>query len=209
LTTGGKSVHFPHGGMSVKRIAFVASIVVLVATGCQKSSQPAQDLVTPVSPPSNQAPSSSQATTGQANGTSQISQALALPAVPPAETPTTKEGWISLGNDQMDAAHYQDAIFAYQRALELDPKNVDVRVDMGTCYRNLGQPEKAIEIYKQALQINPRHPNAWRNSGVVYYYDLHENAKALAAFRKYLEVWPDAPDAQQIRTTIAQLSAAK
>ena len=181
---------------------FVAIVAIaFLASACQKQNQ---TLVTPAaSSPTTSAPSG-----GTAPNPADLSQALAMPA-PPDSAPTTKEGWISLGNQQMDAGNYNDAIFAYQRALELDPSNVDVRVDMGTCYRDLGQPQQAIDIYKKALEINPRHPNAWRNSGVVYYYDLHKNAEALAALRKYLEIWPTAPDAAQILQTIATIAAKK
>jgi cytochrome c-type biogenesis protein CcmH/NrfG len=90
--------------------------------------------------------------------------------------PGNKDGWIVLGNAQMDSRMYAQAILSYQHALELDPKNVDVRVDMGTCYRGEGKPEKALEEYRKALKINPRHANAHRNAGVVLSYDLHRNA---------------------------------
>ncbi|MDA8410059.1 MAG: tetratricopeptide repeat protein [Treponema sp.] len=201
----------------MKKLVIALSACALLATACQKSNQ---TLVTPVGTPSATpspaaTPSSSAAPApaassgdSAASGTPDLSQALAIPA-PQSAAPTTKEGWISLGNQQMDSGNYSDAIFAYGKALELDPSNVDVRVDMGTCYRNIGQPQQAITIYKKALQINPRHPNAWRNSGVVYYYDLHDNANALVAFRKYLEVSPQAADAAQILQTIATITAKK
>jgi len=172
------------------------AIVALIATGCQKSPVAKQDLVSPAAPAQD------------------LSQSLAIPPVQApapsqAVAPTTKEGWISLGNSQMDAGSYAEAIIAYQRALELDPSNVDVRVDMGTCYRNLGQAEKALEIYDKALQINPLHAYANRNRGVVLAFDLHRNAEAVAAFTKYLQIWPDAPDAASIRKTIAELGVTK
>lgn len=187
----------------MKKIVFVFLATALLATSCQKSPSADSQLVTPVAP-SPAAPASG----GVTSPSPQLSQSLAIPEAQ-TSAPTTKEGWIDLGNREMDGGSYSEAIVAYQKALELDPSNVDVRVDMGTCYRNLGQAEKAIEIYKQALQINPNHAFAWRNSGVVYYYDLHKNAEALAAFKKYLEVSPNAADAAQIKQTIAQISAQK
>lgn len=194
------------GGFFVKKLVIALSLFGLLATACQK---PNQNIVTPVQTPPQDSQSAAPASTaGSASDPLNLAQALTIPP-PASDAPTTKEGWISLGNQQMDAGSYSDAIYSYQQALELDPSNVDVRVDMGTCYRNLGQPLKAIEIYKKALEINPRHPNAWRNSGVVYYYDLHKNAEALAAFRKYLEVLPQAPDAPQILQTIAAITGKK
>jgi tetratricopeptide (TPR) repeat protein len=113
--------------------------------------------------------------------------------------------WIALGNAQMDAQRFAEAIISYQRALDIDPKNVDVRVDMGTCYRGLGQPEKAIEEYRKGLTYNPRHPMAYMNSGVVYAYDLGKKAEAVKSFEKYLELAPNAPNAADIRGEIQKL----
>jgi tetratricopeptide (TPR) repeat protein len=123
--------------------------------------------------------------------------------------PNNKDAWIALGNAQMDSQHFADAIISYQRALELDPKNVDVRVDMGTCYRGVGQPQRALEEYQRALKIDPRHANALRNTGVVLANDMHRNADAVAAFQKYLDVTPGAPDAAQIQAEIKDLKASK
>jgi tetratricopeptide (TPR) repeat protein len=179
----------------MKRIIVMIITLIALMSSCQQQRGQGQggqgrQLVVPV--PTESAPAS----TGQEGS-------LSSPA------PEGKEAWIALGNSQMDAARYTEAIVAYRKALDLDPNNVDVRVDMGTCYRNLGQPEKAIEEYRRALKINPRHPNANRNSGVVLAYDLHRNAEAIQAFKKYLEVLPGAPDADQILADIQRLKSAK
>ena len=113
--------------------------------------------------------------------------------------------WIALGNAQMDAQRFAEAIISYQRALDIDPKNVDVRVDMGTCYRGVGQPEKAVAEYKKASTYDPRHAMAHMNSGVVYAYDLNKKAEAVKSFEKYLELAPNAPNAADIRQQIQQL----
>lgn len=187
----------------MRKFVIVISAIALAATGCQKSPSADQALVTPVAPAAPSAPAPANAAQGQA---STLSQALAIPQ-PQAAAPSTKEDWINLGNYQMDNGNYSEAIAAYQKALDLDPSNVDVRVDMGTCYRNIGQPDKAIEIYKKALEINPRHPNAWLNSGIVYYYDLHKNTEALQSFQKYLEVSPNSPNAATALQIIAKIKA--
>jgi tetratricopeptide (TPR) repeat protein len=99
------------------------------------------------------------------------------------------------------------AIISCQRALDLDPKNVDVRVDTGTCYRGVGQPEKAIEEYKKAGQIDPRHPMSRMNAGVVYAYDPGRKTEASKSFEKDLELAPAAPTADEIRDRIRRLKA--
>ena len=119
--------------------------------------------------------------------------------------PKNANAWTALGNALMDAQRFAEAIIAYQRSLDIDPKNVDVRVDMGTCYRGVGQPQRAIEEYQKGMGYNPRHPMAYMNSGVVYAYDLGKKAEAAKAFEKYLELAPNAPNAADIRQEIQKL----
>lgn len=117
--------------------------------------------------------------------------------------------WTALGNAYMDTKQFNEAIEAYQKALALDPKNVDVRVDVGTCYRGAGKPEKALEEYRKALAINPDHINARRNSGVVLLYDLNDRKQAAKEFEKYLQLAPHAADAGEIRQIVQELKAGK
>ena len=119
--------------------------------------------------------------------------------------PKNLRAWIDLGNAEMDSGSYKDAIAAYHAALKLDSKDQDVRVDMGTCYRNIGQPLKAVEEYKKVLAVNPDHAIALRNMGVVLAYDLHKKKEAAGMFKAYLKQNSAAPDAAAVRHEIAKL----
>jgi tetratricopeptide (TPR) repeat protein len=78
---------------------------------------------------------------------------------------------------------------------------------MGTCYRGVGQPEKAVEEYRKGMKIDPRHPMAHLNAGVVLANDLGRKAEATKEFEKYLELAPNAPNAADIRQEIQKLKA--
>ena len=123
--------------------------------------------------------------------------------------PGNVDAWIKLGNTMMDTKRFKEAVEAYEKALAIDPKNVDVRVDLGTCYRYSGRPEEAMKEYRKAIEIDPRHLQAHRNLGIVLAYDMHDNAQAVKEFQKYLDLAPHAQDADQVRQTIQQLTAAK
>jgi cytochrome c-type biogenesis protein CcmH/NrfG len=123
--------------------------------------------------------------------------------------PKNLEAWIKLGNAMMDTSRFTEAVDAYQKALALDPKNVDLRVDMGTCYRNSGRPDLAMKEYRKAIEINPNHANAHRNLAVVLADDMKDNAQAAKEFAKYLQLAPNAPDAEKIRDLVQRLRATK
>lgn len=168
-----------------------ALLCLTFAVACSRSQS--QPLVTPA------------AATGVAASTGGAASPAAPQSLPSlSATAATKEGLIDAGNAAMDAQRFAEAIIAYQGALDLDPSNVDVRTDMGTCYRSVGQSERALAEYQKGLAVNPRHPNANRNSGIVLAYDLKRPAEAVKAFQKYLEVWPQAPDVAQILAMIQE-----
>ena len=121
------------------------------------------------------------------------------------KSPDDVKSWIALGNGLYDTSRWQRAIDAYQKALALDPKNVNVRVDLGICYRNFGNTEKALEELRTAIAIDPNHKNARRNAGIVLAYDLKKPKEAIIEFEKYLELDPDGPDRDRIKEVINEL----
>ena len=79
--------------------------------------------------------------------------------------------WIQLGQVYFDTDQYLKAIDAYKKALELDPRNVDVLTDLVIMYRRSGQPQNAIESFDQAVVIDPKHETARFNKGIVLMHD--------------------------------------
>jgi tetratricopeptide (TPR) repeat protein len=175
----------------MKKIASIlVALVVLGTFGCQqKKEEKSQVVYTPPSMPTQLEIEQMQQTAKAA--------------------PKNAEAWTHLGDSLMDAQRFPEAIDAYEKALALNPKNVNVLVDQGTCYRGIGKFDKAVEQYRKAIKIDPSFPNAHRNLGVVLSFDLHDNKQALPEFQKYLELMPNAQDAETIRQTIKQLSGGK
>jgi len=66
--------------------------------------------------------------------------------------------------------------------------------------------DQAMEAYEQAMRLDARYADPYRAIGILR-YKSGDKEKALAAFRRYLELKPDAPDAQQIRDYILELEA--
>ena len=55
----------------------------------------------------------------------------------------------------------------------------------------LDEPEKALEAFEKALDLNPYVVDTWVNKGTVLWKGLTERDKALAAFDKALEINPN------------------
>jgi len=68
------------------------------------------------------------------------------------------------------------------------------------------QLDRALEEYAKAQRLEPRYADPYRAIGILRYKN-GEKDKALEAFKRYLELKPDAPDAQQIRDYILELEA--
>ena len=73
------------------------------------------------------------------------------------------------------------------KAVEIQPKNTSSLNNLGTAYRELGNPKEAIRIYKKILEIDPKHANANYNLGLVY-YSLSELKKAKSYLKKTTEI---------------------
>ena len=64
---------------------------------------------------------------------------------------------------------------------------------MGASYYALGEKEKAKELYRKALEVNPNSDQSWYNLGILL-ADQGQNEKAIEAYEKAAEINPDDPN---------------
>jgi Tfp pilus assembly protein PilF len=166
--------------------ALIISIFLFAAIGCQKKEEPGAQYQFP-------------------SGQPQITQEVNLLKEAVNKDPNNTDAWIKLGNIMMDNNRNNEAIDAYQKALAIDSGNVDIRVDMATCYRKAGSSDIAAKEYKKAIKINPDHLNAHRNLAIVLAYDLKDKKQAMHEFETTLKLAPNAPEAEQIKKEIIRL----
>lgn len=132
--------------------------------------------------------------------------------------PKDPEGWIALGNALYDSNQCSrrtgpqqgpgclQAASAYQKALDIDPKNVNARVDMGTALWAGGQLEKALAEHRKAMKLDPNQPHAHMNAGITL-MDLGRPKEAVKELEAYLKLSPDAPNAADVRKMVEELKA--
>ena len=50
---------------------------------------------------------------------------------------------------------------------ERDPDYSEVYYELGFCYENYSQLDKALQSYDKFLELDPYNPNGWYNRGIV------------------------------------------
>ena len=117
--------------------------------------------------------------------------------------PTLSGPFANLGSVLTTKKDYASAELAFMRALELNKQNPEIYNQLGLMYRQSGQFNKALEIYKQGLESTPENPNLLRNIGILLELYLGTPEAALEYYQRYLET---KPNDKQVQIWIADLS---
>ena len=121
--------------------------------------------------------------------------------------PSDRNAFVELGNLYFDADQARLPIMASENPLRLKADDPGVMPVFGVMYRRDGQYQKALDCFKKTLEIEPGHPVALFNTGIVFYYDLHDAAGARKAWEELLKTHPDAkaPDGTPVTELLKQL----
>jgi beta-barrel assembly-enhancing protease len=100
------------------------------------------------------------------------------------------------------------------RVLSLAPRDPTTHLYFGDLYRLQAQRANAAdkplllgqarEAYERAAQLDATFPDPFRQLGLLY-YQSKDPEKAKGAFRTYLSLKPDAPDARRIKEYLVEL----
>lgn len=88
------------------------------------------------------------------------------------------------------------ALDFYRNALRINPKNTLVQYNIGLFYQENGEPDKAIELYKELLVTDPSYAYAHYNIGYIFYELKKKPAEALPHFEQALNAKPDYAEAR-------------
>ena len=92
--------------------------------------------------------------------------------------------------------HWQKAERQYSKAIEFDPMLADAYSGLANVYLHDRKLDKSIESAQKAINLNPRHHQAYYTLGLAY-RAKHEYAVALKSFAKAVELFPLFPDIPQ------------
>ncbi|OUL21121.1 hypothetical protein BV378_28165 [Nostoc sp. RF31YmG] len=84
----------------------------------------------------------------------------------------------------------QDALYAYGKAITDDPKLEKPYIKKAEILRQLNKPLEAVEVYNQALQVNPNFVEAYSERGETRFNYLGQKQAAIQDFTKIIQLRP-------------------
>ena len=106
-----------------------------------------------------------------------------------AKLPGASQLHYNLGKVYSDLQRYPEAIAAYRRALQINPKNIEAQCNVGGMLEQSGEYSQAIAAYRKAIGINPSHPEAHNNLGLIL-RQLGKFEEALESFKRAIQAQP-------------------
>jgi len=98
--------------------------------------------------------------------------------------------FLTHGNELFDEAKYEEAITYYDKALSIDPSNLDALFSKALALDNLGRFAEAISHYDKVLEIEPADIDALYNKAFAL-DNLGRLDEALSYYNKVLDLDPN------------------
>jgi len=113
---------------------------------------------------------------------------------------------VQMGNVQYDLGNYLKARDFYEKARAIRDDSADVLTDLGVCYRETNQPQRAIELFDRAADLTPAHWQSRYNAAVVYLFDLNDPDGAQQEIDRLKSLQPRPPDLPDLASFEAQIA---
>jgi len=114
---------------------------------------------------------------------------------------------VRLGNLYFDVQMWTQAAGYYERAVAVRPDDADVLTDLGTTYRGMGQPDKALDAFTRASAADPAHYQSLFNTVIVAGFDLGQFDRAEQAMQALEGLTPRPPRLDELRRALDEARA--
>jgi tetratricopeptide (TPR) repeat protein len=120
--------------------------------------------------------------------------------------PQDPDALLEMGNVKYDAGDFPAAADFYTRSLAANPANADARTDLGNTYFQRNPPDyrRALEEYRRALEIDPRHELTLQNLASAA-LNLKDKPTARDAIARLAEVNPNNQTLSALRSSLDSL----
>lgn len=116
---------------------------------------------------------------------------------------------IDKGNNFAAMKEYRLAIVEYEKALEMDNRNVTLYNNLGVLYGMSGDNERAAAAFRKAAELSPGDAGVHKNLGIIYSNMPGKEKEAVRHLNEYLRLDPAAEDRDIIIRKIQQLKEAR
>lgn len=99
---------------------------------------------------------------------------------------------------------FKDAANYYNKALQVDPKNVVTRTDLASSLYYQGDADSAIAELQKALKYSPKDVNALFNLGMIKFKGKDDAAGAITVWELLLKTHPDLDRKTVVEQMIAE-----
>jgi cytochrome c-type biogenesis protein CcmH/NrfG len=107
------------------------------------------------------------------------------------------------------AHQFKEAASYFNRALEIESKNVSARTELASCLYYSGDADGALSQLNEALKYNPKDTNALFNLGMIKYRGKNDPAGAVTVWQKLLKTNPNLERRPLVEQLIAEAKVAK
>ena len=118
-----------------------------------------------------------------------LSLGLGIPSGAPALAQRSPQ--VSQGYTLLERGWVNDAIAAFEAALQRTPNSLDARLGLAVAYQRAGRDAEAWAAHRAVLQINPDHPTALAALGELGGYRPEWQVEGIAALTRLLSQDPD------------------
>ncbi|HQU33825.1 MAG: hypothetical protein B7Z68_10865 [Acidobacteria bacterium 21-70-11] len=124
-----------------------------------------------------------------------------------AKDPKNYDHLVQMANTEYDLNDFIKAEDYYEKARAIRDDSPDVMTDLGVCYKETGNPQKALELFDRAADQHPEHWQSRYNAAVVRLFDLNDPAGAKREVEKLKQLKgtvPNIPDLAGLEGEIAR-----
>jgi tetratricopeptide (TPR) repeat protein len=116
------------------------------------------------------------------------------------------DGWLARANAYYDKGMWNDAKSAFLGYLGENPNDVNAIADLGVCYKELGDHDRALNSFNRALVLNPGHWQSLYNKIIVLGFHLDRKDEARKLMRDLQKLQPDHPDVRRLAEDVSKLN---